>query len=124
MTRSAAVLLTVLAGLLLIAACGTARRGAPLTGPHDPPNEQVRLGQQTFATYCHGCHPGGTAAIGPAINNKPLPGFAIRRQVRWGLGQMPSFSEEVISDEALDGIVAYLVWLRRLDPREDALRTD
>ena len=104
--------------VLSLAACGSAQRGAPLTGPHEPPDAEVVRGQQTFDTFCNGCHPGGTAGIGVALNNKPLPGFVIRRQVRWGLGAMPAFSEETISDEALDDLVAYLVWLRRLD-RED-----
>lgn len=123
MTRSL-VLLLAAAALALLAACGSARRGAPLTGPHDLPNETVRLGQRTFDAYCNGCHPGGGAAIGPALNNKPLPGFAIRRQVRWGLGDMPAFSDEVIPDEELDALVEYLVWLRRLDVDAAALRTD
>lgn len=99
------------------AACGTARRGVPFTGEHTPPTEQVTLGQRVFAANCNGCHPGGTQGLGPALNNKPLPGWAIRFQVRNGLGAMPSFSSEEIDGEQLDALVSYLVWLRRLPVR-------
>lgn len=102
---------------LLAAGCGTARRDAPLTGPHDPPDERIALGQQLFASSCNGCHPGGTQGIGPAINNKPLPGWLIRFQVRNGLGAMPAFSSEEIPSAELDALVTYLVWLRRLELR-------
>lgn len=44
----------------------------------------------------------------------------LRRQVRWGLGAMPAFSEETISDEDLAALVAYLVWLRCLDGEDES----
>ena len=112
--------LLLIAAVVALAACGSARRGAPLTGPHEPPNAEVAEGQRTFDRFCNGCHPGGAAGVGLALNNKPLPGFVIRRQVRWGLGAMPAFSEETISDQELDNLVAYLVWLRRLDRKDDS----
>ena len=99
----------------MITACGTARRGAPLTGEHTPPTPEIALGQRVFDASCHQCHVGGTQALGLALNDKPLPGWLIRFQVRRGLGAMPSFSEEEISDEELDASVSYMVWLRRLD---------
>jgi mono/diheme cytochrome c family protein len=104
-----------LAAALLLAGCGSARRDAPFTGPQVPPNEQILLGARVFASSCNGCHPGGTQGIGPAINNKPLPTWLMRFQVRHGLGAMPAFSEEDISKEQLDALLRYLVWLRRLD---------
>lgn len=93
--------------------CGTARRGVPVQPPLSVNSSEVEHGQQVFMEFCNGCHPGGTAGLGPAINNKRLPGFLIRTQVRRGLGVMPGFSEEVISDEALDALVEYLAALRR-----------
>jgi mono/diheme cytochrome c family protein len=105
----------LLIGAALLTGCGTPRRSAPLTGEHTPPTPEIALGQKVFDAYCHQCHVGGTQAIGLALNNKPLPGFFIRFQVRNGIGQMPSFSEEEIPDEQLDALTDYLVWLRRLD---------
>lgn len=100
--------------LLLLAslsAC-TARRGEPF-GPVELASEEARHGEEVFMRHCHQCHPGGEAGLGPAINNKPLPGFLIRMQVRRGLGVMPSFSEEMIPPRDVDALIAYLKELRR-----------
>ena len=109
-------LLLLAGGLLLASACGTARRGVPLVGDREIEDPVLLLGRQTFDANCQQCHPGGTSGIGPALNNKPLPGFAIRMQVRNGVGAMPSYTEKEISDEALEALVAYLKWLRNLPP--------
>jgi mono/diheme cytochrome c family protein len=102
----------------LLAGCGTSRRGAPLTGEHIPPSREIALGQIVFDANCTQCHPGGTQGLGLALNNKPLPGWFIRLQVRNGIGAMPSFSEEEIPDEQMDALIEYMVWLRRLDWKE------
>ena len=98
--------------ITLAAGCGTTRRGEPIIGEHQPPNEDVAEGLVAFDRYCSACHPGGEAGQGPALNNKPLPAFAIKFQVRHGLGAMPAFPEQVISEKELDDITAYLIWLR------------
>ena len=105
--------------LLMLSYCGTARRGVPMFDPLNIENPAVAQGEKVFMSYCHMCHPGGTAGLAPAINNKPLPGFLIRYQVRHGLGMMPAFKEDVISDEELDNLVAYLKVLRKA--KEDDL---
>ena len=99
---------------LILAGC-SARRGVPYTEPLQAHSEEVQAGKVLFDEYCNSCHPGGTAGLGPAINNKPLPGFLIRFQIRNGIGAMPAFKEEVISDEESKKIVAYLKKLRKLD---------
>lgn len=101
---------------LAVAGCGSARRGLPFVGEQTPPTAKIALGERVFAANCTMCHPGGTSGIGPALNNKPLPGWAIKLQVRNGLGAMPAFSDEEISSDELDAIVHYVVWLRRLEP--------
>lgn len=99
---------------IALSAC-SARRGVPYTEPLQANAEEVQDGMLLFDTYCNSCHPGGASGLGPAINNKPLPGFLIRFQIRHGLGAMPAFKEEVISDEESKKIVAYLKKLRKLD---------
>lgn len=101
-----------LAPLLLMSGCATARRGEPSGPPMVPRSEAAQRGQRVFAANCHECHPGGMAGIGPALNNKPLPGFMIKLQVRVGMGAMPSFSEQKIGDDALGDLVEYLKELR------------
>ncbi len=107
-----AVLLILL--LFTLAACGSARRGPPFTEPMEMTDASRHRGEQVFFHHCHPCHPGGEAGLGPALNNKPLPVFMIRMQVRRGFGAMPSFSKGHISDEQLDDLVEYLKALRGL----------
>ena len=100
--------------IIMMAACSP-RRGVPYTEPLQAHSEEVKQGKVLFDTYCNPCHPGGSSGLGPALNNKPLPGFLIRFQIRNGVGVMPAFSEEVISDEQSKMIVAYMKELRQLD---------
>jgi mono/diheme cytochrome c family protein len=106
----------LVAASLLSLACGPARRREPLASPPalDASSERGRV---VFMARCHQCHPGGEAGLGPAINNKPLPDFLKRLQVRRGLGTMPAFPKSEISDEELDDLLAYLRALRRNPPR-------
>lgn len=99
--------------LLVLAACGPAWRGEPFGAPVRLASAEAEAGQLVFVRHCHECHPGGAAGLGPALNDKPLPGFLIRYQVRHGLGAMPEFDEKWISDEELDQLVAYIMELRR-----------
>src|SRR5690606_40530596 len=75
----------LLAACLLIG-CGSARRGAPFEAAFEPADTTLLAGRHVFMRYCNGCHPGGEGGLGPALNNKPLPGWMIRFQVRHGLG--------------------------------------
>lgn len=102
-------LLTVLT--LSLIGCGTARRGEPFAPPPVLDGKEER-GQVLFFRHCSQCHPEGEGGLGPALNNKPLPPFAIRTQVRTGVGAMPSFSKAHLSDEELDAIVAFMLALR------------
>ena len=99
----------LLVALVAIAAgCGSARRSEPLVGAFRPSSATVARGERVFMANCHQCHPGGEAGLGPAINNKPLPGALIRLQVREGLGAMPAFAANEISNADLDALLAYI----------------
>lgn len=90
----------------------SARRSEPIVGPLPLSDAHVQRGELVFMRHCYQCHPGGEAGVGPAINNKPLPGFLIKFQVREGFGAMPAFSQHDISSEELDDLIAYLKALR------------
>ena len=60
---------------------------------------------------CDRCHPGGEAGLGPAINS--VPGFVKRFQVRHGLGAMPAFQEDRISDKELNNLLKYLKAMKK-----------
>lgn len=71
-----------------------------------------RRGETVFFENCHKCHPNGRAGLGPALVDKPLPSFMMRLQTRKGLGKMPAFGPERISDRQLDDLLAYIKELR------------
>ena len=104
--RQRAASLLVAIGIIC-AACATARRRPPL-GPAPALTGQAGTGQVAFMEKCNRCHPGGEAGLGPALNDKPFPDFLKRFQVRHGLGVMPHFSKEELSDPDLDAILDYL----------------
>jgi mono/diheme cytochrome c family protein len=97
----------------VLAGCGSPRRGPPITPPLRTADPVIDTGRQVFDRNCYPCHPGGAGGLGPALNNKPLPAFAIHTQVRHGLGAMPAFSEKQITPGQLDALIAYMKALRR-----------
>lgn len=102
------------AALLLLgaAACGTARFQEPLRPPVVLNDPEEQRGQVVFMRNCNPCHPQGEGGLGPALNNKRVPGAAIKYQVRHGLGDMPSFSDKTLSDDQLDDLVDYMMAVR------------
>jgi mono/diheme cytochrome c family protein len=102
--------------VFMLDGCGSARRGEPLGVVPLLDTPQERRGQQVFMRHCTQCHNGGAGSLGPALNNKPLPNLLIRLQVRRGLGAMPAFPADKISDAQLDDLVAYLRALRHAGP--------
>jgi mono/diheme cytochrome c family protein len=110
------VLLWIIAAVALIAplffGCGASRRGEPEAPAIAPRTGAELRGQRLFHRWCYQCHPGGEAGLGPAINNRPLPHVAIRTQIRRGLGAMPSFGKDVLSDGDVSAIIAYLDLVR------------
>ncbi|MEY4939692.1 MAG: hypothetical protein RIQ93_1427 [Verrucomicrobiota bacterium] len=101
--------------------CATARRTEPVAPPLDIAQAQLARGQVVFYQQCHLCHPHGAGGLGPALNNKPLPGFLMKTQVRLGLGAMPRFGKDKIPPEDLDNLVAYLKLLHRVRPNPGAV---
>ena len=104
------------AALLVLSAvacggCTSARRRTPLA-PAPSLTQEAAAGQVAFMEKCNRCHPGGEAGLGPALNDKPFPDFLKRFQIRHGLGVMPHFPKEELSDAQLDGILEYLKLLR------------
>jgi mono/diheme cytochrome c family protein len=105
---------------VLSANCGSAIRDEPRTQPLSVTDEKIATGQQVFMQHCYQCHPGGAGGLAPAINDKPLPVWLMKTQVRAGLGAMPGFSKDRIDDEQLDALMAYLKSLRALKAEAQA----
>lgn len=105
------ILSFVFLSLALLAGCSTTKTSVPPPPRIDSPD--LMRGEQAYMYYCDKCHPGGGKGLGPAITNKPLPGFLIKAQVRAGLGAMPSFPDELLPDEHLDDLVEYIKELKK-----------
>jgi mono/diheme cytochrome c family protein len=110
---AATVLAVAVAGGML-ASCATPRQSEPRTGPFQPVNEQVARGETLFAQFCAKCHDSGHSGLAPGI--LPVPDFLIRFQVRHGLGVMPAFRDNVLSDAQLDDLIAYVDAIRAHPP--------
>ena len=97
--------------LALLAGCSATRTAVPPPPQIDSPD--LARGERAYMYYCDKCHPGGGKGLGPAIKNKPLPGFLIKAQVRAGLGAMPSFPDELLPDEHLNDLVKYIKEMKK-----------
>jgi mono/diheme cytochrome c family protein len=97
---------------VLLAGCGTSRRSETLGNAPELTGAEEN-GRLVFMQNCNACHVGGSGSLGPSLNDKPLPEFLMRFQVRHGLGVMPSFPEDKISEAELDDLMDYLKALRR-----------
>lgn len=100
---------------VVVVACGSPKRDEPDRPAFVPATTTIARGEQVFKKQCDYCHPGGGAGLGPALNNKPAPAFAIRFQIRHGLGAMPAFDSTTIPSSDVRAIADYLLALRRSD---------
>ncbi|MCB9661443.1 MAG: cytochrome c [Polyangiales bacterium] len=71
----------------------------------------VSGGQQAYTDFCSGCHQDGNGGDGaaPAVHGIGWTAAHMRQQVREGEGRMPAFNADVLSDEQLEALMAYLV---------------
>ena len=74
----------------------------------------AQRGRAAFTSLCQGCHgdagPDGIHSMDKLtmISVKDLGAGRIRQTVRNGMGEMPPFDNDTLSDENLDALVAYL----------------
>ena len=120
---SAVAAFAIAASLAVLGGCGSPRRSEPIAGPMTLSDTDLLRGRLLFEQHCYKCHLQGEGGMSPALNNKPLPKFLIRYQVRIGGGVMPEFSRQELSDEDLDKIADYVVYLRHHRParRSDSM---
>jgi len=106
-------LLTALFAAGILSACDTGG-GPTATANPDAAISQAApgldRGKAVFARYCNTCHPGGGRGAGPSLIEQ-APGLSddqIKASVRNGRPRMSSFSESLISIDALTDLVAYI----------------
>jgi ubiquinol-cytochrome c reductase cytochrome c subunit len=78
--------------------------------PAPPASAQVRHGQELWEKNgCYLCHGTvGQGGVGPAVAVDLIPYVALSVYVRNPTGEMPPFSEKVLSDADLKDIYAYM----------------
>jgi mono/diheme cytochrome c family protein len=107
MRRAEWIMLIAIAG-----ACGAKHRGEPKGPPIAASTADEPRGRALYQRLCYKCHPNGGPGLGPAINNKPLPELAIRTQIRQGVGAMPAFGPDDVSDDDVAAIARFVHALR------------
>ena len=64
-------------------------------------------GQELYAEFCEGCHPGGEEGDGPKISDAMASPAQMRWKVRSGGDDMPAFGPDKISKAQLDDLLAF-----------------
>jgi mono/diheme cytochrome c family protein len=86
------------------------------------PAGDVAKGKQLYTDYgCYQCHgrEGQGGVAGPRIAPNPIPLQALTRYVRQPAGQMPPYTEKVVSDAELADIHAFLRSIPQPRPSRD-----
>jgi mono/diheme cytochrome c family protein len=124
---------TVCAGRILMVAVsavmifGTtrvrARTAAQASKPAAEPTANAQNGRKLFVKYgcyeCHGYEAQGSIATGPRLGPDPLPLDAFKAYVRKPAGEMPPYTDKVVSDQDLADIHAFLESLPQPKPAKD-----
>jgi mono/diheme cytochrome c family protein len=110
--HATAVVVAAIAGVGAAGGCGRDHRGPPNAPAMRPQTAEVARGQELFRKFCYQCHPHGAGGLGPVLNDKPLPEIAIRTQIRKGVGAMPAFGDEWLTDDEVAAIAEYVQALR------------
>ncbi len=106
--RAAVIFFLLLLDTFIMISCASRKSEPVKQKEFVAKNASISNGEKVYMIYCHKCHPGGEAGLGPAINSNPAPQFIKRFQMRHGLGVMPSFTKNEISREDLRDISKYI----------------
>jgi mono/diheme cytochrome c family protein len=68
----------------------------------------VAHGKEAFDNFCGDCHPDGGEDVGPSLIADPHSPGRLRKQIREGSGKMRPFSEQRLSNDDMEAILAYL----------------
>lgn len=101
--------------LASLTACYPLQHADPIVDPVTLGGTSVQRGELLYNAHCYKCHTDGLGGLGSSLNDKPLPRFAIRLQIRQGLGVMPAFGEQTLTDRQVEDIIDYVIALRVQD---------
>ena len=100
-----------------------AKTPAQSSKPAAESTANAQNGRKLFVKYgcyeCHGYEAQGSIATGPRLGPDPLPLEALKAYVRKPAGEMPPYTEKVVSDQDLADIHAFLESLPQPKPAKD-----
>jgi mono/diheme cytochrome c family protein len=100
------------AALLAAGSFAGAQSSAPPAKSEDAPAGNAENGKKLFAKFgcyeCHGREAQGGGYNGPRLAPDPVPWSVVQSYVRHPQGEMPPFTEKVVSDKDLADIYAFL----------------
>jgi mono/diheme cytochrome c family protein len=68
-------------------------------------------GEQLFIRTCNTCHPGGKEGMGPRLDKLSvnfITDDSLKAFIRHGRGMMPAQPPEVLNEEEMNNLIAYL----------------
>jgi mono/diheme cytochrome c family protein len=68
----------------------------------------IAHGKEVFDNFCGDCHPDGGKDVGPSLIAAPHTPARLRKQIREGGGKMRPFSEQRLSKDDMEAILAWL----------------
>ena len=112
MKLSISIAAVVLAGVAGVAVAAQAPAQQARPAAPAAPAGSADNGKKLFVSYgcyqCHGYEGQGSSATGPRLAPRPIAFAAVVRYVRAPTGQMPPYTDKVVSERDLADIYAYL----------------
>ena len=108
--------------ILVLSAAIVSQAQTPVRTPAAPAGN-ADAGKKLFTSVgcyqCHGYEAQGSNATGPRLGPRPMAFTAFSRYVRQPSGQMPAYTEKILSDQELADIFAYLRALPAAKPARE-----
>jgi mono/diheme cytochrome c family protein len=123
-TASGRILMVAVSALMIFGTTRVrARTAAQSSKPAAAPAGNAQNGRKLFVKYgcyeCHGYEAQGSIATGPRLGPDPVPLQAFIAYVRKPTGEMPPYTDKVMSDQELTDIHAFLQSLPQPPPAKD-----
>lgn len=117
------MLLGVAAALMVAGSLARAQSTGRASKTDETPAGNAENGKKLFAKYgcyeCHGREAQGGGYNGPRLAPDPVPFSVVQSYIRHPQGEMPPYTEKVVSDKDLADIYAFL----RSQPEPSAVKS-
>jgi mono/diheme cytochrome c family protein len=102
----------VFAGTLILSAMGLVDQASQASKPSKAQAGNIESGKRVFTKYgcyeCHGREGQGSAVTGPRVGPDPVPFEEFAQYIRKPAGEMPPYTDKVLSNQELVDIYAFL----------------